>query len=245
MKQTMQTMTAAAFAAALLASAAPVSAQTTGPVSLSFDLGAQASLTGDVHSGGSGTVLSLPTTVEARSYGDVYGPGFYWAAGLGFKTGESGEFRLSVNYTKNPADNLQVGNVAGLPLFGLFDDYKAFGMDAGYRQYFGTAVARPYVGASVGFVRLDEVKSEFTVPDAGVTLSGVDFLEASTVPSFGFGAGVQVDLNARTAFQAGIELKWHGGATDVDGLAGTGLEPINDDTARWSMPITAGLTVRF
>lgn len=245
MKYTMQSMTAAAFAAAMLAGTAPVSAQTTGAVSLSFDLGAQAALTGDVHSGGTGTVLALPTTVESRSYGDVYGTGFYWAAGLGFRTGQSGEVRISANYTNNPAENLPVGNVAGLPLFGLFGDYTAFGVDAGYRQYIGTAAARPYVGASVGFVRLTEMKSEFTVPDAGVTLSGVDFLGASTVPSFGFGAGVQVDLNPRTAFQAGVELKWHGAATDVDGLAGTGLEPINDETSRWSMPITAGLTVRF
>jgi hypothetical protein len=245
MKHTMHTMTAAAFAAALLAGAAPVSAQTTGPVSVSFDLGAQASLSGDVHSGGTGSVLGLPTAVEARSYGDVYGPGFYWAAGLGIKTGETGEIRLSVNRTNNPAERLQVGNVAGLPLFGLFDDYSAFGMDAGYRQYIGTGMARPYVGASVGFVRLSEVNAEFTVPDAGVTLSGVGFLEASTVPAFGFGAGVQVDLSARAAFQAGIDFKWHGAASDNDGLVGTGLEPINDETARWSMPITAGLTVRF
>jgi hypothetical protein len=245
MKYMKHSMTAAVFSAAILSGAAPVSAQTASAVSFSFDLGAQAALTGDVHSGGTGTVLALPTTVEARSYGDVYGPGFYWAAGLGFKAGQSGEVRVSANYTTNPAENLQVGNVAGLPLFGLFDDYTAFGVDAGYRQYVGTAAARPFVGVSVGFVRLSEVKSEFTVPDAGVTLSGVDFLDASTVPSFGFGAGVQVDLNPRTALQAGIEFKWHGGATDVDGLAGTGLEPINDETSRWSMPITAGLTVRF
>lgn len=245
MTQTMQTMTAAAFAAVLLAGATPTSAQTTGPVSVSFDLGAQVALTGDVHSGGTGSVLALPTAVEARSYGDVYGPGFYWAAGVGVKTGETGEVRVSINRTSNPADRLEVGTVAGLPLFGLFDDYEAFGMDAGYRQYLGTGMARPWVGASVGFVRLTEVNAEFTVPDAGVTLSGLGFLEASTVPAFGFGAGVQLDLNPRTAFQVGIDFKWHGAATDNDGLVGTGLEPINDDTARWSMPITAGLTVRF
>jgi hypothetical protein len=245
MKATIQTMATTAFAAVLLTGAAPVAAQTTGPVSVSLDLGTQVALSGDVHGGGTGSVLGLPTEVDARSYGDVYGPGFYWAAGLGFKTGEMGEIRISVNRTNNPAERLQVGNVAGLALFGLFDDYSAFGMDAGYRQYFGTGMARPFVGASVGFVRLDEVNAEFSVPDAGVVLSDVGFLEASTVPAFGFGAGVQVDLNERVAFQAGIDFKWHGAATDNDGLAGTGLEPINDETARWAMPIAAGLTVRF
>jgi hypothetical protein len=35
----------------------------------------------------------------------------------------------------------------------LFDDYRA-GMDVGYRQYFGSARARPFVGGSGGFVRI-------------------------------------------------------------------------------------------
>lgn len=236
----------AACAAALFAIAAPASAQTeTGPVSLSFDLGVQLAGPGDVHGAGTGTVLNLPTTVEARSYGDVFGNGFTWAAGMGYRLGASGEFRLSGGYTKNVAERLQVGNVAGLPLFGLFGDYSAFSMDAGYRQYFGTSGMRPFIGGSVGFVRLSEAAAEFTVPAANVTLSNVDFFDTSTVPAFGVGAGVQVDLNARTAFQAGIDFKWHGAYKDLDGLAGTGLERINDETSRWAMPITAGLTVRF
>jgi hypothetical protein len=36
-----------------------------------------------------------------------------------------------------------------------------------------------------------------------------------------------------------------GDANDLDGLAGTGLESINDESRRWSMPITGGITVRF
>jgi hypothetical protein len=236
----------AACAAALFAIATPASAQTeAGPVSVSFDLGVQLAGPGDLHGAGIGTVLNLPTTVEARSYGDVFGPGFTWAAGMGYRLGTSGEFRVSGGYTKNTAERLQVGNVGGLPLFGLFGDYSAFSMDAGYRQYFGENRVRPFLGGSVGFVRLSEATAEFTVPAANVTLSDVGFFETSTVPAFGVGAGLQIGLNARTAFQAGIDFKWHGAYGDVDGLAGTGLEPINDKTSRWAMPITAGMTVRF
>jgi hypothetical protein len=43
------------------------------PWSVSFDLGTQVALNGDVHGGGSGTVLGLPTQVQARSYEDIYG----------------------------------------------------------------------------------------------------------------------------------------------------------------------------
>ena len=228
-------------AAALWASDAAAQSR----LSLSFDLGAQVPVSGDVHSGGSGSVLALPTQVEPRSYGDVYGSGFYWAAGLGYQLGEHGEFRVQGSYTNNPAERLQVGNVAGLPLLGLFDDYNAFGMDFGYRRYFGGALARPFVGGSFGFVRLAEVESEFSVPAAGVVLSDVPFHDASVVPSFGAGGGVQIALSGRFALQGGIEFKWHGDASDLDGLAGTGLETINDESRRWSMPVTGGVTVRF
>ena len=225
-------------------SAAEAGAQSA-PWSVSFDVGAQTALSGDLHGGASGTVLSLPTQVEARSYGDVYGNGFYWAAGVGYRVGDAGEIRVQGSYTANPAEVLQVGTVAGLPLFARFDDYKAFGMDFGYRQYFGSAKARPYVGAGAGLVRVAAIQSEFSVPAAGVVLPDVDMYDSSVVPSVGGGAGVQVSLSDRFAIQGGVEFRWQGDTQDLDGLAGTGLESINDESRRWSMPITGGITVRF
>lgn len=215
------------------------------PWSVSFDFGGQVGVSGDVHTAGTGIVLGLPTKVEARSYSDIHGTGFYWAAGVGYKVGSRGEVRVQGAYTANPATNLQVGTVADLPLFGLWDDYKAFTMDVGYRVYGGSGRARPFVGATVGFTRLTAASATFTVPAADVVLPNVGFFEASTVPSFGVGAGVQVDVTPRMALQFGTELKYHGAYGDLDGLAGTGLESINDDTGRWAMPLTAGVSFRF
>ena len=106
-------------------------------------------------------------------------------------------------------------------------------------------MVRPYVGAGGGFVRLDMIQSEFSVPAAGVVLSNVNMYDTSVVPSVGAGGGVQFNLSDRFAVQGGVEFKWQGDATDLDGLAGTGLESINDESRRWSMPITGGITVRF
>jgi hypothetical protein len=225
-------------------SAGEVRAQSN-PWSVSFDLETPVALNGDVHGGGSGTVLGLPTQVQARSYGDIYGNGLYWAAGLGYRVSDAGEIRVQGSYTAIPADRLQVGTVAGLPLLALFDDYKAFGMEVGYRQYIGAATVRPYVGAGGGFVRVDKIQGEFSVPAAGVVLSNVNMYDTSVVPSVGAGGGVQIDLSDRLAVQGGVEFRWQGDATDLDGLAGTGLESINDESRRWSMPITGGITVRF
>lgn len=233
-----------AVAAVLFMAPRPVAAQA-GPWSVSFDVGGQIAVDGNVHQGGPGLVLGLPTEVGSRSYDDVFGPGFYWAAALGYRIADQNEVRVRGSYTTNPAERLEVGTVAGLPLLALFDDYKAFGMDFGYRRYWGTARVQPYVGADVGFVRLETINSEFSVPAAGVVLSNVDFLESSVVPAFGFGGGLQVHLSGRVAVQAGLDFRWHGDATDRDGLAGTGLETINDETRRWSAPVTGGLAVRF
>ena len=48
-----------------------------------------------------------------------------------------------------------------------------------------------------------------------------------------------------STIQGGIEFKWQGDAEDNDGLAGTGLESINDESRRWSLPVTGGITFRF
>lgn len=242
MKNSMQILVAAALTAAW--SSTPASAQTSS-WSVSFDIGGEVPAQGDVHGGGAGTVLGLPTQVTAKSYRDVYGSGPYWAAGIGYCIAERGEIRVQGSYTDMTAERLQVGTVAGLPLLGLFDDYEAFGMDVGYRHYLSGSWARPFVGAKAGFARLETVRSEFSVPAAAVVLPDVDFLESSLVPSLGFEGGVQLNVSDRLAVQGGIDFRWHGDAKDLDGLAGTGLERINDQSRRWSMPVTGGVTVRF
>ena len=40
-------------------------------------------------------------------------------------------------------------------------------------------------------------------------------------------------------------FKWQGDTTNLDGLAGSGLESINNKSRRWSMAITGGITVEF
>jgi len=217
----------------------------TSPFSVSFDVSGQTALSGNVHGGGTGSVLGLGTQVTPKSYGDVYGPGLMWRAALGYRVGERGEIRMAGGYTAKASQRLQVGTVANLPLFAKFDDYKAFDLDFGYRHYVAEGRARPFVGAFVGLTRIAETKSEFSVPQANVVLPNVDFFQSSTVPAFGLGGGVMFDLTDRVAVQGGADFRWHGDATGKDGLAGTGLESINDESRRWTVPITAGLTLRF
>jgi hypothetical protein len=68
-------------------------------------------------------------------------------------------------------------------------------------------------------VWVDTIRSEFSVPAAGVVLSNVNMYDTSVVPSVGAGGGVQINLSDRVAVQGGVEFKWQGDAKDLDGLA--------------------------
>jgi hypothetical protein len=215
--------------------------------SVAFNAGSDIALTGDVHAGGSGRVLGLPTTVESRTYGDIYGSPFTWSVDFGYLATGSGEVRARVFRTAGEAERVQVGDVATLPLFAEFDAYTALGVDFGYRQYFtseGSRV-RPFGGASFGFAQIDEINSTFSVPAVSVVLPDVPMYDATTVPTFAISAGVLIPIGAHAGIQGGVDFRWHGKMDPVDGLAGTGLEAINDDASRWSMPLTIGAVVRF
>jgi len=56
---------------------------------------------------------------------------------------------------------------------------------------------------------------------------------------------VHVPYNPNIGMQVGVDFRWQDNLEPVDGLAGTGLEAINDNTSRWSMPVTVGAVVRF
>ena len=236
-----------AFALALSALvASPALAQSPSKKwSISFDLGADVALSGNVHDGGTGTVLGLPTTVEARTYGDIYGSPFTWAAGLGYRVKPNLEIRGRLFRTAGASETVQVGNVATLPLFADFDDYTAMGFDGGVRAYLGGGGVQPFLGASAGMVMVDTINSTFSVPAASVVLSDVPMSGESNVFTFAVSAGLFIPLGSSFGLQGGVDFRWQDCLEPVDGLAGTGLEPINDKTSRWSMPVTFGVVIRF
>src|SRR5688572_990868 len=103
-------------------------------------------LTGDFHGGSGGTVLGLPTTVDAKDYGDVYGNTWRGEAQLGYGVSERVELFASGSYAKKSADLLQVGNVGGLDLNAQFGDYEEIGIEGGMRYFLRTSSSlKPYL----------------------------------------------------------------------------------------------------
>jgi hypothetical protein len=213
--------------------------------SVALEGGSDAELGGDVHNGGSGTVLRLPTNVEARSFKDVYDPSFRGQLSIGYGVGPRGEVFLRGSYYKMSSEKVQVGTVAGLPLNADFAEYKEWGTELGYRRYFSEKAFRPYVAPVAGLRFISELPATFSVPAAGVVLNDVPFYDKSTVGVFGADLGFAYDLNKRLAFGIEAGLRYQTGPSDIEGLAGTGLEGINDTGSRWSLPLTATLKFRF
>lgn len=215
--------------------------------SAAFNIGGDISVGGTVHGAGSGVLSGLPASVDERSYGDIYGSPFTWSLDFGFAATPRDEVRVRLIRSSADTEEQQVGVVDGLGLFAQYDDYSTFGMDFGYRRYFALpdSPLRPYAGASFGFLNVNEIDATFTVPLAAVLLPQVPMYQDSTVATISFGGGALFPLTPRFAIQAGVEFRWHGALEPIDGLAGSGLEDINDDSSRWSFPITAGAVVRF
>ena len=212
--------------------------------SATFTGGAAVPVGGEFHEGGRGTVLGLPTSVDAKKTGDIFDPGLGWRAGVGYGLSRNVEVFGDFVWGRADASELSVGNVASLDLRAAFADYTSYGMDGGMRYHFvpGARIA-PYVSALAGFRRVDAIPGTFSVPAAGVTLRDTPFFDDSTVPVFGGDVGVLFAVSRRVSLGIETGVRYHTDLMDIEGLAGTGLENLNDAGDRWSMPISG--VVRF
>lgn len=241
-------MMGAAAAVALSMMAIPAAAQSApeNRWSLTFGAGTAPSVSGIYHEGGSGTVLGLATKVEERNWSDIYNSGFAMRAGIGYAVTSQLEITGSYFYSRQDPEELSVGTVATLDLRSLFGDYRDWGLEGGLRWHFTPdAAVSPFVGAAAGFRRVDAMPATFSVPAANVVLPGTPFYDESTVPTFGADFGVRFAVAPRVRLGVEGALRWTGNLSDVEGLAGTGLENLNDSSSRWTLPILGTLTVKF
>jgi hypothetical protein len=234
------------LAAALLVIPAAALAQEgiQGRWNLTLSGGAAVPTGGDFHQGGSGTVLGLPTRVEAKKNGDIFDRGMGWRADVGYGVSRHVEIFGAFAWNRAEASELSVGNVASLDLRASFGDYTSYGVDAGMRYHFAPdARIVPYVSALAGLRRIEAIPGTFSVPAAGVVLPDTPFFDDSLVPAFGGDLGVLVAVSSRVSVGVEGGVRYHTELSEIEGLAGTGLENLNDAGNRWSVPISG--VVRF
>jgi hypothetical protein len=217
------------------------------PFVLDLGVGIDVAINGNVNSGGIGRLQGLATAVLPNPYGDVYGTGVQLRFGGGYVLDELSELRGVFTYQSADADLVRLGDIGPSSLYAQFADYKSLGLDFGYRRYFPleTRDLRVYGEATIGVAFIDEIDVLFAAPQGNIVFDQTDFYDATAAFTLSVSAGVlfrvaeQLDLNAQ------LGLRRVSGLSDVDQLVGTGLEDINNDTARLTFPIVVGVRFRF
>ena len=205
------------------------------------------SINGNVNSGAIGRLQGQATAILPQSYGDVYGTGFQLRFGGGYALSEVSELRGVFTFQSADADLVRLGDIGPSSLYVQYSDYKAFGLDLGYRHYIplSNRNVRVYGEVMAGAAFVDSINAQFAAPQSNAVFSTTDFYDATAAFTFQLNVGAlfrvadQVDLNAQ------IGLRHVGGLSQVDQFVGTGLESINDNSSRLTFPIVVGVRFRF
>jgi opacity protein-like surface antigen len=238
-------ITLALFAAVVDARAQPPADES--PWVLDFGFGIDLGLNGNVNSGAIGRLQGQSTVILPNPYDDVYGTGLQFRFGGGYALSDVSELRGVFTYQSADADLVRLGDIGPSNLYAQYSDYKSLGLDLGYRRYVPveTRNLRVYGEATIGIAFVNSIDAEFAAPQSNIVFSTTDFYDDSGAFTWGINAGVlfriaeQVDLNAQ------IGLRHVGGLSEIDQLVGTGLEDINNDSARLTFPVVVGVRFRF
>jgi hypothetical protein len=142
---------------------------------------------------------------------------------------------------------VRLGDVGPSSLYAQYSDYKALSLDFGYRRYvpISRRDLRVYAEATIGAAFIDSINAQLAAPQSDLVFDQTDFYDSTAAFTWSVSAGVlfriaeQVDLNAQ------LGLRRVSGLSDVDQLIGTGLDDINNDTARLTFPVVVGIRIRF
>jgi hypothetical protein len=215
----------------------------------SFDVGIgfDNSISGNINSGAIGTLNNQAVVFTKNTYDEVYGTGFHLRFGGGYMPNEATELRAAFTYQSLGADLTQVGDVGLSNLYGQYDDYKTLGLDFGYRRYSSQrwGPVTPYAEGTLGIAFIDEIDVLLAAPQANVVQNATDFYDRTASFALGVNGGILLPIADRVDLNVQIGLRYMTGLSQVDALVGTGLEAINDDSARWTIPLVIGIRTRF
>ena len=214
---------------------------------------------------GGAVSATVTFTAEDQEFDDVYNNPF--VMGLGFNYGISNKEEVFGNFRYTHADSEKFDAVtvsgavtyAGVALTGTgivdgeFDDYNAWGLEAGYRYFYNPVSFKnlhgtfhPFTSAAIGFKRVGNIDLDLTFGGIDV-ISDIEFYDDSFAVTGGLIAGFRLDISPRIALGFETGIRYEGDLSEDDTtISGTGtFEEVNDDGDRWSIPVRAGLNIKF
>ena len=212
-----------------------------------FSIGIDQPINGNVNSGAIGRLDGQATAILPNSYGDVYGTGIQFRFGGGYLLSDLDELRGVFIYQSADADLVRLGDIGPSSLYAQYSDYKSLALDFGYRRYVPLPVEglRVFGEATIGLAFIDSINANLAAPQANVLLNATDYYDSTAAFTMSVSAGVVFPIAEKIDVTGQIGLRRTSGLSEVDQFIGTGLDDINNDTARLTFPFVVGVRFRF
>ncbi len=234
---------------AFVCCAAGAAAQPAGLSRWSFDagVGLDISVNGNVNSGAIGTLNGQAAAILPNPYGEVYGTGVQLRFGVGYGLDDEAEVRAALTFQSGDADLVRMGDIGPSSLYGQYSDYQTLGLEFGYRRYIPlrNTQLRLFGEGMIGMGFIDAIDVVLAAPQANIVFDDTDFFDQTAAFMFGFGVGALFPVAEKVDVSLQVGLRRVSGLAEVDQLVGTGLEEINNDSARLTFPIIVGARFRF
>lgn len=206
-------------------------------------------------------VAVLPgLTSNDVSMDSAYKDGTRYELGLSKALNPNRKLTLMGSYSEAEGKDLAIASLAGTPdnvLRGKASDYKAYGVEAGLRQYFKPAPAplvkalRPYVEGRIGAAKVDDISLTNLRDNVGAINGGtVGMYEGGWVATAAGLVGVEAPIfkQATLGLETGIRYRSELSAdrTDINPTGAVGLvSGINNGSENWSVPVMLRGRYRF
>lgn len=241
---------ASMIAVAVAVAAAPAHAQPAAPASSKWSaevgLGFDNSVSGNINSSAIGTIDNKTVVITKNQYEKVYGTGLHLKFGGGYMLDETTEARATFTFQSLDADLTEMGEIGSSTLYGQYSDYQSFGLDVGLRRYHSMSpTVRAYGEATIGLGFVDKTDVTLVAPGANLTRDADDFYDQTVAFALGANVGLLVQTGKRIGVFGQLGVRWVSGMAEVDDLVGTGLDTINDKSARTTIPFLFGVRMQF
>jgi hypothetical protein len=233
--------------ALLLGLASAVHAQTADTMwSIDVAIGWDNSISGNINSSAIGSVNNQTVVILTNQYEEVYGTGLHLKVGGGYMLNPTTEARVNISFQSLDSDLATLGDFGASPLYGDFSDYQSTTLDFGLRRYGRVNTnLRPYAEGTIGIGWVDAIDAELVAPQANLVVDANNFYEQTTAFSWAVHAGLLWGISERLGGFAQLGLRYVSGLGDADNFVAQGLDSINDDSSRWTLPFLIGVRVGF